>query len=187
MNGKMVFDTPAKRSVTTSLVCLKCPVSIFDRDFVVGFVCLPLRGLDVNLVMNWLKHNHVHINCFDKSVRLSSPEEESVELLSARQLHLLMKEEVQVFALVASMSVKNQAIIDELKVVMSASELSELKKQLEELLEKKFVRTSVSSWGDLVLLVKKKDGRKANVVADALSRKTLHMSTMTVKELKLIE
>ncbi|MCI96936.1 RNA-directed DNA polymerase (Reverse transcriptase), partial [Trifolium medium] len=30
---------------------------------------------------------------------------------------------------------------------MSASELNELKKQLEELLEKKFIRPSVSPWG----------------------------------------
>ena len=42
--------------------------------------------------------------------------------------------------------------------IMSASELSELKKQLEDLLEKKFVRLSVSPWGAPVLLVKKKDG-----------------------------
>ncbi|MCI74028.1 RNA-directed DNA polymerase (Reverse transcriptase), partial [Trifolium medium] len=40
---------------------------------------------------------------------------------------------------------------------MSASELNELKKQQEELLEKKFVRPSVSPWGGPVLLVKKKD------------------------------
>ena len=41
---------------------------------------------------------------------------------------------------------------------MSASELSELKKQLEELLEKNFIRPSVSPWGAPVLLVKKKEG-----------------------------
>ena len=41
---------------------------------------------------------------------------------------------------------------------MSASELVELKKQLEDLLEKKFVRPSVSPWGAPVLLVKKKEG-----------------------------
>lgn len=41
---------------------------------------------------------------------------------------------------------------------MSASELVELKKQLEELLEKRFVRPSVSPWGAPVLLVKKKEG-----------------------------
>ena len=41
---------------------------------------------------------------------------------------------------------------------MSASELVELKEQLNELLEKRFVRPSVSPWGAPVLLVKKKDG-----------------------------
>jgi hypothetical protein len=41
---------------------------------------------------------------------------------------------------------------------MSASEFGDLKKQLEELLEKKFIWPSVSPWGALVLLVKKKKG-----------------------------
>jgi len=41
---------------------------------------------------------------------------------------------------------------------MTASELGELKKQLEELLKKQFIRPSVSPWGSPVLLVKKKDG-----------------------------
>lgn len=41
---------------------------------------------------------------------------------------------------------------------MSPSELAELKKQLEELLEKGFIRPSVSPWGSPVLFVKKKDG-----------------------------
>nr|KYP55864.1 Transposon Ty3-G Gag-Pol polyprotein [Cajanus cajan] len=41
---------------------------------------------------------------------------------------------------------------------MAPAELVELKSQLEELLEKQLVRPSVSPWGALVLLVKKKDG-----------------------------
>lgn len=41
---------------------------------------------------------------------------------------------------------------------MYASELSELYKQLEDLLENKFVRPNVSPWGAQMLLVKKKDG-----------------------------
>ncbi|XP_058766208.1 uncharacterized protein LOC131639760 [Vicia villosa] len=180
---EMVVDTPAKGSVTTSLVCLKFLVSIFDRDFLVDFVCFPLRGLDVILGMNWLERNRVHIDCYDKSVRFSSPEEEGVELFSVRQLRLLVKKDVQVFSLVASMSVENQAIIEELKVVcefpevfpdvipdvpperevdfsidlvpgirpmslapyrMSTSELFELKKQLEELLERRLIAGMLS-------------------------------------------
>ncbi|XP_058766034.1 uncharacterized protein LOC131639567 [Vicia villosa] len=49
--------------------------------------------------------------------------DEGVELLLARQMRMLMKEEVQVFALVASMSVENQAIIEELKVVREFPEV----------------------------------------------------------------
>ncbi|KAL0291755.1 UNVERIFIED_CONTAM: Transposon Ty3-G Gag-Pol polyprotein [Sesamum calycinum] len=41
---------------------------------------------------------------------------------------------------------------------MAPVELQELKKQLEKLLEKGFVRSSTSPWGALVLFVKKKDG-----------------------------
>jgi len=41
---------------------------------------------------------------------------------------------------------------------MAPAELVELKKQIEELLEKQFIRPSASLWGAPVLLVKKKDG-----------------------------
>lgn len=40
---------------------------------------------------------------------------------------------------------------------MSASELGELKNKLGDLLEKKFIRPSVSPWGASVLLVNKKN------------------------------
>ena len=116
-NGEMVVDTPAKGSVTTSFVCLKCPLSIFNRDFIIDLVCFPLRGLDVILGMNWLEHNYVHINCYNKSVRLSTPKEEEDSLLSARHLRQLMQEEAQMFSLMMSLSVENQAIIEELQVV----------------------------------------------------------------------
>ena len=196
MLREMVIDTPAKGSVTTSAVCAKCPVSIYGREFLVDLICLPLSGMDVILGMDWLVDNHVHINCRERSVSFALPEEKP-GLLSAGQLHRVMREEVQLFSLLASLSAENQAKIDELQVVrefsevfpdeipdippereveftidlipgtkpvsmapyrMSASELAELKKQLEDLLEKKFVRPSVSPWGAPVLLVKKKDG-----------------------------
>ena len=41
---------------------------------------------------------------------------------------------------------------------MAPTELAELKKQIEDLLEKKFIRPSASPWGAPILLVKKKDG-----------------------------
>ena len=41
---------------------------------------------------------------------------------------------------------------------MSIPKMLELKMQLQELLEKKYIRLSVSPWGAPVLFVKKKDG-----------------------------
>ena len=41
---------------------------------------------------------------------------------------------------------------------MAVVDLKELKLQLQELLEKGFIRPSVSPWGAIVLFVKKKDG-----------------------------
>jgi len=41
---------------------------------------------------------------------------------------------------------------------MAPAELAELKKQIEELMEKQFIRPSASPWGALALLVKNKDG-----------------------------
>lgn len=85
MKGEMVIDTPAKGSVTTSLVCLRCPLSIFEKYFDVDLINLPLSGLDLILGMNWLEFNYVHINFYNKSVRfLAHDEEENVGLLTAR-------------------------------------------------------------------------------------------------------
>jgi len=198
MNGEMVVETPAKGLVTTSLVCLKCPLLIFGRDFTLDLVCLPLSEMDVILGMNWLEFNYVHINCFSKTMRFSSAEEEGeTEFLTTKQLNQLMHDGIQMFSLMTFLSIENQAVIDKLQVVckfpevfsdeipdvppkrevefsidlvsvtkpvsmapyrMSASELAELKNQLEDLLDKQFVRPSVSPWGAPLLLVKKKDG-----------------------------
>lgn len=198
MKGEMVVETPTKGSVTTSLVCLRCPISMFGRDFVVDLVCLPLMGMDVIFGMNWVEYNRVHINCFSKTVHFSSAEEEGgVEFLTTKQMKQLERDGILMYSLMASLSLENQAVIDRLPVVnefpevfpdeipdvpperevefsidlvprtkpvsmapyrMSASELAELKKQLEDMLDKKLVRPSVSPWGAPMLLVKKKDG-----------------------------
>ena len=63
---------------------------------------------------------------------------------------------------------------------MTPLELEELKKELQELLDKGFIRLSVSPWGAPVLLVKKKDGtlrlcidyRQLNQVTKKKKKKT---------------
>ncbi|XP_058726103.1 uncharacterized protein LOC131597419 [Vicia villosa] len=103
MNGEMVVEVPAKGSVTTSPICLKCPLSIFGRDFAVDLVCLPLAGKD--------------------TVRFSTAEEEEAGLMSSKHVRQLLKEEVEMFSLMATLSIENQNIIDELPVVREFSEV----------------------------------------------------------------
>ncbi|CAJ2656658.1 unnamed protein product, partial [Trifolium pratense] len=182
MSGRMEIETPANGSVTTRLVCRDCPVTVFGRHFGMDLVCIQLSGIDVIFGMNWLIFNRVHINCCEKTVVFPKPEE-SLHLMSKKEVVESLKEPVEVYALFASLKMEGEVKVEELPVVcefpdvfpedvsdvppkreveftidlvpgtspismtpyrMSASELNELKKQLEELLEKKFIRPSVS-------------------------------------------
>ena len=58
---------------------------------------------------------------------------------------------------------------------MSTPKLLELKMQLQELLEKKYIRSSVSPWGASILFVKKKDGTLR------LCIDYIHLNNVTVK------
>lgn len=40
MVGSVVIDTPDNGSLTTSLVCLKCPLTIYGKSFSMDLVCL---------------------------------------------------------------------------------------------------------------------------------------------------
>ena len=54
--------------------------------------------------------------------------------------------------------VPGAALVSKEPYRMSTPEMLELKMQLQELLEKKYIRSSVSPWGAPILFVKKKDG-----------------------------
>lgn len=68
MNGNMVIDTLANGSMTTSLVCLNFPLTIYGKDFNIDLVCLPLSQLDVIPGMNWLEFNLIFINFYNMTV-----------------------------------------------------------------------------------------------------------------------
>ena len=49
---------------------------------------------------------------------------------------------------------------------MPAEELTELKKQIDELMEKEFIRPSSSPWGCPIIFVKKRDSNVPHLVVD---------------------
>ena len=71
-----------------------------------------------------MEYNHVHINCFSKTVHFSSDEEESeVEFLTTKQLKQLARDGIPMFSLMTSLSVENQVVIDKLQVVCEFPEV----------------------------------------------------------------
>lgn len=89
----MAIDTPANGLVTTSIVCLNCPLIIFDKDFEMDLACLLLSQLDVILRMNWIDFNHVYINYFDKIILFLEPEESvDMRFVFAGQVEMSLRE-----------------------------------------------------------------------------------------------
>ncbi|XP_050895266.1 uncharacterized protein LOC127101876 [Lathyrus oleraceus] len=137
MNGSMVIDTPINGSVTTSLVCVNCPLTIRGRDFGIDLVYLPLNQLDVILGMDWLEFNHVHIIFFDKSVKfLESEESMESSFMTARQVGMSLIEGVQVFVVFTSLRGESERMIVDLPIMCEfpevfLDEISELSSERE--------------------------------------------------------
>ena len=105
----LTMDTPTSVSILTSDVCLQCPVLISDRRFLVDFVVLPLSQVDVILCMDRLSSNHVLLNCFEKFVVfLEFGVSDGDEFLSANQVKASLREDAQVYMILASMSHDSQ-------------------------------------------------------------------------------
>jgi len=94
----MVIDTPASGSVTTSLVCAKCPVHFCSVDFELDLVCLPLKHMDVIFGMDWMLSFGVSINCLTKSITFSKlVAEVGGKFLTAEQVKKSLDGEASVF------------------------------------------------------------------------------------------
>jgi len=193
---ELLVATPASGEVSTTSMCVGCPMEVAGRRFRLNLICLPMEGLDVILGMDWLSSNHVVIDCGQRKIVF--PDTVGLELISSNQAVREIEAGATCYMIVAQaekMSTAEQIsriqVVDEYADVfpdeipelppsrdvdfsidlipgagpvsmapyrMAPAELAELKKQIEDLLEKKFIRPSASPWGAPVLLVKKKDG-----------------------------
>ncbi|KAA0035500.1 pol protein [Cucumis melo var. makuwa] len=132
-----------------------CQIEIAGHVIEVTLLVLDMLDFDVILGMNWLAANHASIDCSRKEVAFNPP---LVSILAS----MVDTREVDV-SLSSEPVVRDypDVFLEELPGApyrMAPAELKELKVQLQELLDKGFIRPSVSPWGAPVLFVKKKDG-----------------------------
>ncbi|XP_027912494.1 uncharacterized protein LOC114171916 [Vigna unguiculata] len=162
---ELLVSTPSLGQVATSSVYVGCSMVVASHRYKVNLVCLPLEGMDVILGMDWLSNNHIIIDCGRRN--LVFPEHEGLELISSREAAKALQDGAvyEVPGLPPSREIDftidlipGAGPVSMAPYRMAPAELVEHKKQIEELLEKQFIRPSASPWGAPILLVKKKDG-----------------------------
>jgi hypothetical protein len=162
--------------INCQLGCPRVRINLSGVDFLANLVVLKSGGIDVILGMDWLSRHNGLIGCTDKVVHLTNPEgvqvichtrdskfDPMVFSVEAKPLEGVVSEYPDVFPEELPGMPPDRDIEFVIDLIpgtspiakrpyrMAASELTELKKQLEELQRIGFIRPSSSPWGAPVL------------------------------------
>jgi hypothetical protein len=172
--------------IFTKEVVFHVPVTLAGREFPTNMIVIKGHDIDVILGMNWLAQNKAIINVDQRTIHLSHGQEEvklsipiSVLVKTFGQVFEAILQEIHDIPVVCEFSdvfpedlpglppERDVEFVIELKLGttpisrrsyrMPPNELVELKTQLQDLLEKGFIRPSSSPWGCPAIFVKKKD------------------------------
>ncbi|TYJ96450.1 retrotransposon protein, putative, Ty3-gypsy sub-class [Cucumis melo var. makuwa] len=174
----VLFDSGSSYSFISYAFVLHARLEIAGHVTEVTWLVLDMHDFDVILGMDWLAANHASIDCSHKEVAFNPPLMASFKFKgeASREVDVSLSSEPVVrdypdvfpeelpglppqreieFAIELE---PGTVPISRAPYRMAPAELKELKVQLQELLDKGFIRPSVSPWGAPVLFVKKKDG-----------------------------
>jgi hypothetical protein len=179
-----VIQSPGGQIFTKEVV-FHVPVTLAGHEFSTNMLVIKGQDVDVILGMNWLVQNKAIINANQRTIELSHGQEVKlsipvyVPVKVSGQVFEAIVQEIQDIPIVCEISdvfpedlpglhsERDVEFVIELKpgtapisrrsYRMPPNELAELKTQLQDLLEKGFIRPSSSPWGCLVIFVKKKD------------------------------
>ncbi|KAG8471689.1 hypothetical protein CXB51_036643 [Gossypium anomalum] len=168
---------PLGQSVLVNLICRNCPLKIQGCEFSADLMLLPFREFDVILGMDWLIKHDAIVNSFAARKLIRKGNEAFLAYILDTQGSKLKIEQLPVVNEFTGVFPEElpglppdrevEFVIDVISGTtpisitpyrMAPAELKELKTQLQELLDKGFIRPSTSPWGAPVLFVKKKDG-----------------------------
>jgi hypothetical protein len=186
MKTLMIVITP-KWPVEANYMTHRLTLIIMGREFWATPIILEERSIDLILGMSWLRKAKAIIQCGRGTIELTSPKGERFQVeiavtTSTRRATFLIDEKFvgdnirvvrdfpdvfleELLGMPPDREVEffidllpGTAPISKWPYRMSVEELKELKKQLTELQEARYIRSSSSPWGALVLFVQKKDG-----------------------------
>jgi hypothetical protein len=180
-----VIHSPGGQIFTKEVV-FHIPVPLAGHEFPTNMIVIKGQDIDVILGMNWLAQNKAIINADQRTIQLSQGQEEvklsipiSIPVKTSGQVFEAIVQEIQDIPVVCEFpdvfpkdlpglpTERDVEFVIELKpgttpisrmsYHMPPNELAELKIQLQDLLEKGFIRPSSSPWGCPAIFVKKKD------------------------------
>jgi hypothetical protein len=182
--GSFMIATPGGKIATNQLI-RSVPISTGSKIFKTTLLILGLEGMDIILGADWMTHHQVVMDVATRALEIRSPTSEDLVLyLPSRDVtrscaFAMMESPVKKIVVVydyedvfpdelpgmpldrdIEFAIELQpgtAPISKRPYRMPPAELAELKKQLQELLDKIFIGPSTSPWGCLALFVKKKD------------------------------
>lgn len=67
--------------VQAQLVCRNCSVYFKGRELLIDFICLPLKKIDMILVIYWLSDNSVYISCKEKAIFIPAEETTPIDMI----------------------------------------------------------------------------------------------------------
>jgi hypothetical protein len=172
--------------IFTKEVAFHVPVTWTERDFPTNMIVLKGQDIDVIMGMNWLAQHKAILNTNLRTIRLSYGHEEVLLSITVAmpvkpigRVYEVIMQEIQDIPVVCEFPdvfpedlprlppERDVEFVIELKpgttpissrsYRMPPNELAELKTQLQDLLEKGFIRPSSSPWGCPAIFVKKND------------------------------
>jgi hypothetical protein len=184
INEAYKIVTPSGK-VLSNQICRMVPIQLGSHLIKTDLLVLDLKGMDVLLGMNWMTQHHVSLDISSRIVEIRSLQYEPTILYLPQQQYLnpytyattgvklkdipIVCEYPDVFpddlpGMPPDRDIKfiielqpGTAPISKKSYRMPPNELAKLKIQLQDLLDKGFIRSSASPWGCPALFVKKKD------------------------------
>nr|CAH66284.1 OSIGBa0161P06.1 [Oryza sativa] len=177
----LLVNTPGNQVFSTQY-CPSVTIEIEEVPFPSSLILLESKDLDVILGMDWLSRHRGVIDCANRKVTLTSSSGETVSFFaSSPKSHGVVLNQValQEIPIVQDYPdvfpedlpgmppkrdiefridlVPGTNPIHKRPYRMAANELAEVKKQVDDLLQKGYIRPSTSPWGAPVIFVEKKD------------------------------
>jgi hypothetical protein len=182
--GSFMIATPGGK-IATNQLNQNVPISLGSKIFKTTLLILGLEGMDIILGADWMTQHLVVLDVAARALEMHSPtfgdlalflpSQDSTRSCAFAMIELPLKkipmvcEYADVFpdelpGMPLDRDIEfaielqpGMAPISKRPYCMPPAELAELKKQLQELLDKGFIRPSTSPWGCSALFVKKKD------------------------------